>query len=294
MLACNSALLRFLGGLVLAALIASPATSADAGTRLAQTVENIEERLDARVGLLIRDSGTGWSWGHRADERFLMNSTAKVPLCGAVLAQVDKGAMRLTDGLDVRAEDMVEYAPVTELRIGDTMQVGELCFAALDMSDNAAANILIDHLGGPQEVTAFMRQIGDDVSRLDRREPDLNRFETGDPRDTTSPAAVVDTLERLLVGDALSPSSRAQLTEWMTPGGVTGALLRAFTPDSWRVADKSGSGSVTRNIVGMIAPPQGGPYFVAIYLSEAEADFDTRNAAVVAISAAVVELIASR
>lgn len=120
--------------------------------------------------------------------------------------------MTLAQNLEVRPEDMVEYAPVTESRIGDAMQVGDICFAALDMSDNAGTNILIDHLGGPHIVTKFLRGIGDEVSRLDRRKPDLNTFAPGNPRDTTSPEAILDTLARLLVGDALSPASQAQLT----------------------------------------------------------------------------------
>ncbi|ETX26958.1 class A beta-lactamase [Roseivivax isoporae] len=275
-------------------LIAGPALAADAEDRLVDLVRETEQALGARVGLVVRDSGSNWSWDHRADERFLMNSTLKAPLCGAVLAQVDAGAIDLDEALPVRPEDMVDYAPVTENEVGGTMSVDDLCLAALDMSDNAATNIVIDRLGGPQEVTTFLRGIGDEVTRLDRKEPDVNTFDPADPRDTTTPEAMTRTLEALLAGDALSAGSRARLTAWMTPGGVTGAHFRAHVPRDWRIADKSGAGDFTRNIVAMITPPGAEPYFVAIYLSGADADFETRNAAVIALSAAVVDVISAR
>jgi len=146
----------------------------------------------------------------------------------------------------------------------------------------------------PQGVTAFLREIGDPVSRLDRREPEVNTFAPDDPRDTTTPEAMASTMEVLLTGDALSPQSRAQLVDWMSEGGVTGALIRASTPEGWHVADRSGSGNFNRNIVAMVTPRDRQPYFIAIFLSDAEADFDTRNAAVIALSEAVMQVVTSR
>ncbi|ETX30119.1 beta-lactamase [Roseivivax isoporae LMG 25204] len=289
-----SVLPRVAAGLALCMLAITPARADDAADRLALTVRQIEDRLDARVGVVVRDSATGWSWGHRADERFLMNSTFKAPLCGALLARVDAGETTLDTALPVTAADMVDHAPVTETRIGATMTLDALCRAAVDMSDNPAANIVLDHVGGPEGFTSFLRGIGDGTTRLDRTEPGLNTYAAGDPRDTTTPAAMVATLERLLLGDALSAAARARLTGWMTPGSVTGALLRAHTPEGWHVADKSGAGRVTRNIVGMVTPPGAAPHLVAIYLSEAEVDFATRNAALSELSAAVVAVIAAR
>lgn len=281
-------------GLALGLLAAAPASAQDAELRLAETIDRIEQRLDARVGLLVRDSGSDWTVSYRADERFLMTSTSKTMLCGAVLDRVDAGEIDLDEPLEIEAADILEYAPVTEAMVGDAMTIGELCFAALDMSDNTATNLLIDRLGGPQSVTEFLRGIGDPVSRLDRREPELNTFAPGDPRDTTTPEAMLSTMEALLTGDALTPQSRAQLTEWMSQGGVTGALIRASTPDGWMVADRSGSGNFNRNIVAMVTPPEQPPYFIAVFLSDADADFDTRNAAVIELSEAVMDVVTGR
>jgi beta-lactamase class A len=288
-----SSVLPFLAaGLSLGLL--TPALASDAEVQLAATIDRIEQDLDARVGLVIRDSGSDWSVSHRADERFLMASTFKTMLCGAVLQRVDAGEIDLAEPIAIAAEDILDYAPVTEAMVGKTMSLGDLCHATLDMSDNTAANLLIDRIGGPERVTDFLRAIGDGVSRLDRREPEVNTFAPGDPRDTTSPAAMVSTMEVLLTGDALSLRSRAQLVDWMSAGGVTGALIRASTPEGWHVADKSGSADFNRNIVAMVTPPDRPPYFIAIFLSDAEADFDTRNAAVIALSKAVMQVVTSR
>jgi beta-lactamase class A len=272
-------------------LAASEALATDTEARLLETVERIEHSLDARVGLFVRDTGSDWSISHRADERFLMTSTFKSVLCGAVLQEADMGSLDLNERIEIGAEDILSYAPVAESKVGDTMTVRELCFAALDMSDNTATNLLIDRLGGPEAVTAFLRRIGDPISRLDRREPDVNTFSPGDPRDTTTPTAMVSTLETMLMGDALTPQSRMQLVEWMSKGGVTGALIRASTPSGWLVADRSGSGDFNRNIVAMVTPPDGAPYVLAIFLSDADADFATRNAAVIELSEAVMDAV---
>lgn len=282
------ALPRLAAGIALGVFASLSASAAPLPAKLSDAVDHVEKSIDARVGLTIIDTGSGETWSHRPEERFLMNSTVKVTVCGAILAQKDAGALSLAQTLPVRQSDVLEYAPVTAKRAGKSMNLDELCLAALDMSDNTATNLLIDRLGGPKAVTAFFRSIGDTLSRLDRMEPELNDFAKGDPRDTTTPLAMSETLETLLVGEALAPASREQLAEWMSHGGVTANLLRPHAPDDWQISDKSGSGSHTRNLVAMITPPDAAPWIVTIFVSDVEADFATRNGALKEISAAVM------
>ncbi|MCG7625077.1 class A beta-lactamase [Epibacterium sp. Ofav1-8] len=286
-----ASLSRLAAGLTFGIIIASAAPAETSIEALSDTVTQVENRLGARVGLSLVDTGSQQAWSYRADERFLMNSTVKTPICAAVLARVDAGEMALSDRLLVKEDDLLSYAPVTEGRVGAEMSLADLCFAALDMSDNTATNMVLDHLGGPQEVTAFFRSTGDEVSRLDRREPDLNTFAVDDPRDTTTPAAMSETLRTLLLGDALSEASRDQLAEWMRHGGVTGDLLRAAAPEGWQVFDKSGSGSHTRNIIAVVTPEGSEPWVVALFISDAEVDFATRNAALKEIGNAIMAVI---
>jgi beta-lactamase class A len=277
------------------ALPCSGAETDEVVRELASTVDRIEERLSARIGVFVRDSGSGWHWSRRETERFTMASTFKSVLGAAVLERVDLGGILLSETIEVRAEEIHGHAPVARRHVGGRLRVDELCSAALDQSDNGAANLLIDRLGGTAEITAFLRRIGDDTTRLDRKEPELNLFVPGDPRDTTSPAAMARTWESMLLGDVLSPASRALLAEWMSHGGVTGALLRVHLLEGWAISDRSGGGREhTRNIVAMITPPERAPWFVCIYLSDTPADWPTRNAAVSELGAAVIAVMEAR
>ncbi len=282
---------RLAAGLSLGLCLSTVAPAQTPVDTLANTVSEVENRLGARVGVMLVDTGSDRSWAHRADERFLMNSTVKAPVCAAMLKQVDEGALLLSDTLVVRQDEILSYAPITKTRVGTEMSLSDLCFAALDISDNTATNMLIDHIGGPQAVTAFFREIGDEISRLDRREPELNTFAPGDPRDTTTPRAMSETLRALLLDDVLAPMSRIQLAEWMSFGGVTKNLLRADAPDGWLILDKSGSGSHTRNIIALITPEGADPWIATIFISDVDADFATRNAALQEIGSAVMAVI---
>ncbi len=286
-----SVLLRIAAGISLGLSLATAPAAQSPLKILAASVSQIEEGLKGRVGIALVDTGTGKVWFHRANEKFLMNSTVKTPVCGAVLARSDAGELSLSEQLPVRESDLLSYAPVTKEHAGGTMTIADLCLAALDWSDNTAANLLISRLGGPDEVTNFFRSIGDTVSRLDRYEPELNAFAPDSPLDTTTPAAMAETLRALLVGNALSVSSRNLLAEWMSHGNVTSTLLRNKAPATWAFSDKSGAGSHTRNIIALVTPEGRAPWVAAIYISDTDADFAARNTALKELSAAVVNVM---
>jgi beta-lactamase class A len=292
-----SKLCRVISAMFICSLIyiSSALSDPHALATLETTVLELEERLDARIGVLILESGSDWQWGHRENERFLMASTFKSVLCGAVLDRVDQGDISLNERIEIHAQDILSYAPITEKHVGASLSIGELCLATLNMSDNTAANLLINRLGGTDKINAFLRKAGDTVTRLDRIEPGLNTFSPGDPRDTTSPAAMLSTWNNMLLGGGLTSASGAQLAEWMSYGGVTGALIRTSVPEGWHVVDKSGGGrEYTRNLVAMITPADKAPVFVAIFVSDTAADWSTRNAAVRTIGAAVIDVIQAR
>nr|4C75_A Chain A, BETA-LACTAMASE [synthetic construct]4C75_B Chain B, BETA-LACTAMASE [synthetic construct]4C75_C Chain C, BETA-LACTAMASE [synthetic construct]4C75_D Chain D, BETA-LACTAMASE [synthetic construct] len=252
----------------------------------------LEKQYGGRLGVYALDTGTGRTIAYRADERFPMCSTFKALAAAAVLAQVDAGKESLDRRITYTKDDLVDYSPVTEKHVGTGMTLAELCEAAITYSDNTAANLLLDEIGGPKGLTAFLRSIGDDVTRLDRWEPELNEALPGDPRDTTTPAAMAATLRALLLGDALSPASRAQLTDWMR-GNTTGdKLIRAGLPAGWRVGDKTGTGSYgTRNDIAIIWPPNRAPIVLAIYSTGSTADAKERNALIAEAAKIVAEAL---
>jgi len=249
----------------------------------------IEASVGGRLGVAVLDAASGTLAGHRLDERFPMCSTFKFLAAALVLARVDAGQERLDRRVVVPREALLKWAPVTSRHVGGAgMTVAELCEAAITVSDNTAANLLLASSGGPAGVTAFARRLGDEVTRLDRTEPALNEAAPGDPRDTSSPRAMAQTLRSVMLGDALSDAGRAQIVRWMTATTTGVHRLRAGVPFDWRVADKTGTGDLgSTNDIGVLWPPRRAPLVVVSYLTECKAGADAREAALADVARSV-------
>jgi beta-lactamase class A len=229
----------------------------------------LETRSGGRLGLYALDTGSGRSVGWREDERFAMCSTFKWLLAAQLLSAVDAGTAHLDETSVFGAQDLLEYAPVTRAHVADgALSLGALAEAAVTLSDNTAANVLLRRLGGPATLTAFARRLGDPVTRLDRTEPELNENAPGDPRDTTSPRAMAGSLREALLGTTLTPASRQQLLAWLRACRTGGRRLRAGLPEGWTVGDKTGTGSRGAvNDVAIAHPAGGAPLVLTAYAS---------------------------
>ncbi len=259
------------------ALTGMPTPAAGSGG-VRECLAALEAASGGRLGAAVIDMADGKSFSYRGEERFPLCSTFKVVAVGAVLQRTATEQALLRRRIRFARQDMVPWSPVTSQHIADGMTVEELCAAALQQSDNTAANLLLDLLGGPRSLTAFARSLGDDAFRLDRREPELNASEPGDPRDTTTPEAMAATLRSLVFGPALEPAQRAVLWDWLR-GNTTGAArIRAGAPAGWEVGDKTGSGHHgTANDVAVLRPPHRAPLILALYLTQAAGDDPARE-----------------
>ena len=262
---------------------------------LKTAVSTWESKLDARIGVILRDGSSDWEISYRADERFPMASTFKPLLCGAVLGRVDAGQESLAALVPYSKKDLVTWSPITEKHVKSGMKVADLCEAAITMSDNSAANLLLSRVKGPTGLTDFLRQIGDKVTRLDRWETALNEATPSDPRDTTSPRAITTSLNKLLFGNALQPASAAHLKQWMIDDKVANKLIRPHVLKGWIIGDKTGAGGHgTRGIVAFIQTPEGQTYLAAIYITQSKASFDLRNQVISDIGHAIISEIKER
>ncbi|QLH69577.1 class A beta-lactamase [Rhodopseudomonas palustris] len=265
----------------------SAALAADA---LADMCARLEAGSGGRLGVGVLDTASGRMIGHRLDERFPMCSTFKVLAAGLVLARVDRKQEKLDRRVSYAKADLVTYSPATEKHVEDGMTIAELCKAAITLSDNTAANLLLASFGGPAGLTAFARSLGDETTRLDRIETELNEALPGDPRDTTSPRAMAQDLRALTLGDALSPASRAQLITWLKANTTGGTRLRAGVPPGWTVGDKTGTGGRgTANDIAVLWPPQRTPLIVTVYLTGATVVRDQQNKIIADVGAAVAD-----
>ncbi|NEW91615.1 class A beta-lactamase [Rhodopseudomonas sp. BR0M22] len=268
-------------------------SAALAAEALSEPCARLEAESGGRLGVGVLDTASGRTIGHRLDERFPMCSTFKVLAAGLVLARVDRKQESLDRRVSYAKSDLVTYSPATEKHVEGGMTIAELCEAAITLSDNTAGNLLLASFGGPAGLTTFARSLGDDTTRLDRIETELNEALPGDPRDTTSPRAMAQDLRALTLGDALSPASRAQLITWLKANTTGGTRLRAGVPTGWTVGDKTGTGDRgTANDVAVIWPPQRAPLIVTVYLTGATVARDQQNKIIADVGAEVVRAFA--
>lgn len=230
----------------------------------------VESTAGGRLGFAMLDTGTRKLLGHREEERFGMCSTFKLPLAALVLQAADRRELDLSTPVPITKADIVSHAPVTKAHVGKSLSIRDLAEAAQLTSDNTAANLLMKRLGGPEGVTKRLRALGDDKTRLDRWEPAMNLVIGDDPRDTTTPQAMVKTVEKLALGDVLRPASRELLVTWMVNTRTGMGRLRAGVPTGWKVGDKTGTGMHRDmpnriNDVAVIWPPNKAPLVVAAF-----------------------------
>jgi beta-lactamase class A len=263
-----------LGGLTLAAVAASSAKPALANPppaeSLEQRVAGLEQAHNALIGLFAVNLKSGKTAAHRSQDPFAMCSTFKAYAAARVLQMAERRELTLGDKVFVDPGAVVTHSPVTGPRAGGDMTLAEICEAALKVSDNTAGNLLLKTIGGPPAITAFARSIGDERSRLDRWETELNSAVPGDPRDTSAPDPLGKGFRNLLTGDALAPPGRQQLEVWMRANETSS--MRAGLPPEWASADKSGSGGYgSTNDVGVAYGPQGQRVLLAI-MTRSQAD----------------------
>ncbi|MFE6747617.1 class A beta-lactamase [Kitasatospora purpeofusca] len=239
------------------------------GANLTDRLRALETEHSARLGVFAKNIANGRTVAYRAHELFPLCSTFKTIAVAAVLRDLDRDGTFLARRLHYTAKDTADsgYAPITGLpaNLEAGMTVEELCAAAIQHSDNAAANLLLRELGGPDAVTRFCRSLGDRVTRLDRWEPALNSAEPGRPTDTTSPYALALTYARLTVGAALDPADRRRLTGWLLTNTTGSNRLRAGLPPTWTIGEKTGTGSYgTTNDAGVAWQADGRPIVVTV------------------------------
>ncbi len=265
------------------------AAAEDIDVRLAA----LERKTGGRLGVSVLDTETNIGFDYRETERFPMLSTFKTLAAACVLARIDQNEDALERRIRFSKDDLVTYSPVTEKFVdGEGMTLSAICAAAITLSDNTAGNLLLAQVGGPQGLTAWLRSIGDAVTRLDRTEPTLNESLKGDARDTTTPSAMRETITSLIAGDALSPSSRDHLLGWLVANKTGDQRLRAGLPGDGLIGEKTGTTDKGGACdVGLFQPARRQPIFISAYVAEATVPVKELNPVFSEIGRMVTELL---
>ncbi|MCA9321921.1 MAG: class A beta-lactamase [Planctomycetes bacterium] len=256
----------------------------------------IEGRIGGRLGVALVDSEGQLLLSHRGDERFAMCSTFKAALAAALLAADRRGDIDMNEEFHLSVSDLVSYAPVVEamIEVGSATSLFVMARAAVETSDNAAANLVLRAIGGPPRFTSFVRSKGDEVTRLDRFETELNENALGDPRDTTSPVAMGRLMHALLIADSANEEDKRTLQSWMKGSKTGGARIRAGLPKRWPVGDKTGTapGGTAYNDIAIIWPAtvdeEVKPIVLAIYCDRPDKSASEVNAAIAAVARVAV------
>lgn len=261
-------------------------------TALNQTLAELEHLSRGRLGVTLLDTGNGQTSSYRGDERFLMLSSFKTLAAAYVLARSDKGEDQLNRRVPITEADLLDYAPITRLHIGQQgMTLAELCHATITTSDNTAANLILRSYGGPRALTQFIRSLGDSVTRHDRYEPELNQLNSLEPTDTTSPNAMSNTLNTLLFGTALKSESRQLLWSWLVANTTGDRRLRASVPSDWIVGEKTGTARIGANDVGFLQAPGSSAVIVSVYLETDAISAPERDQIIAEVGRRVAEVI---
>ncbi|HMJ44653.1 MAG TPA: class A beta-lactamase [Pseudolabrys sp.] len=266
--------------------------SAQALAKLNDQFKRIETESGGRLGVAVLDTQSQMRAGHHADDRFPMCSTFKLLAAAAVLKRVQTGNEKLDRRIKIEAADVVPGSSRISAPVPEGKTLAELCEVAMTFSDNTAGNLILASLGGPAGMTTFIRNLGDKITRLDRNEPTLNEAIPGDPRDTTTPNAMLKDLQTLLLGTALSETSKGLLMQWLIGNKTGDTRLRAGMPVGWKIGDKTGTGERgSTNDIAIIWPPGRKPILVTAYLTETTAPADKRNTTLAAVGKAVAEAV---
>ncbi|MEV4760631.1 class A beta-lactamase [Micromonospora sp. NPDC049559] len=272
---------------------AAPSSSAATADERHDRLVELERRFDARLGVYALATGTGATIAYRADERFAFCSTFKGLAAAAVLH--DKPMTHLDTVVRYTEADLMKSAAITRRHVATGMTIRDLCDAAVRYSDGTAGNLLLRDFGGPARFTAYLRGLGDTVTRMDRIEPTITEATPGDPRDTSSPRAIGTDYQKILLGDALPAEKRAFLRDLLERNATAAGAqrIRAGVPKGWTVADKTGTGDYgTLNDIAVAWPPNAAPLVISVMSSKATRDARYDQALLAEAAAYVVSTIA--
>ena len=223
----------------------------------------IEADYKANIGVYAIDTDSGKIINYNPSKRFAYCSTHKVFTAAEILRRYSPE--QLQEVIHYAEDDILSYAPVTKEHVDTGMTLFEICEAAVRFSDNTAANLMINKLGGIENFKLALQDIGDEITNPVRIEPEMNEFVPESTIDTSTPKQMALNLQKYVLGDVLNEEQKQILINWMSNNAITDSLIKAGVPDGYKVIDKSGSGTYgTRNDIAIIYPENGKPIVMAI------------------------------
>lgn len=260
---------RLLLTVALLTAITTPAFCGEQENSVQAQLARLEASTGGRLGIAAINLGNNQRIQYHANEYFPMGCTSKVIGVAAILKKSMTDNQLLQETIKYKKSDLSNWNPITEKHLSEGMTIAELCKAAISYSDNTAMNLLTKELGGPAGLNAFARSINDKDFKLDHWWPDEALASPASGEDRTTPAAMEESLRKLIFGDVLATPQREMLISWLKSNVTGDARIRAGVPKNWTVGDKTGSGfnyGIT-NDIAVLWPPKCNPIVVTMYYS---------------------------
>ena len=310
-----------------AAFVSAQTTSDPALPRLEREIARLAKGAGGVVGVTAIHLETNRRVSFNGAERFPMASTFKVPIAVQLLTRVDKGELHLDQMIQIQPSDLHPGSgTLTDLfnKPGLALSVRNLLELMLLISDNSATDVCLRLAGGPEAITARMREIGIsgiDVNRSTARliadfvgitqavpesgwspaqfeklaeavKPEEGkaaaaRFDK-DPRDTAMPDAMVTLLAKIYRKDLLKPESAELLLDIMRRCRTGDTRLKGMLPLGTEVAHKTGTIGGTTNDVGIVTlPDNAGHVAIAVFVKSSDKETSARERVIAEVARAV-------
>lgn len=263
---------------------------------LRDRLEQIARTAQGRVGVTATVLETEQSVTLNGEQRFPMQSVYKFPIGMAVLAQVEKGKLKLAQRVRVEKSDFVsqrQHSPIRdENPQGVELSLAELLKYMVSQSDGTACDVLLRIAGGASVVTQYLRELGINDIVVANTEKEIGQDKAVQYRNFATPDATVVLLRALHQGRGLSESNQALLLRLMTQTPTGRKRIKGMLPDGTVVAHKTGTSltvdgvTAATNDVGLVTLPNGRHLALAVFVSDAKADEATREAVIALVSKA--------
>lgn len=272
------------------------ASTANNENELRERIEQISQAAQGRVGVTATVLETGETVTLNGNQQFPMQSVYKFPIAMAVLAQVDKGNLKLNQKIRIESSDIVQDSQILdENSQGKEYSLAELLQYMVSESDSTACDALLRLIGEPQRATKYLRALGvnDIVIANTENEIQFKQDSSLQYRNYATPDAAVKLLRAFHQGRGLSKSSQTLLRQWMIKTSTGPNRIKGLLPEGTVVAHKTGTSrtvdgvTAATNDVGLVTLSNGRHLAIAVFVSDSTADQVTREQVIARVARAV-------
>ncbi len=277
--------------LLLALLAVTTFSPTDLSKQMNEIAGSSQGRVGAAVLLLESDKSVELNGA----ERFPMQSVYKLPIAMAALDRVDSGSLNLEQKVNVEKSELIPAKLHSPLRDkyphGDVeLTLRELLRYNVSDSDGTACDVLLRIIGGPKEVSKYLRGIGIKEIVVANTEMEMSKSGAVQYRNWATPKGAIALLKLLHEGKVLSAQSRELLSKLMIETPTGPKRIKGLLPQGTIVAHKTGTSNTANGItaatndIGIITLPNGKHLVVAVFVSDAKADLETREGVIARIA----------